>query len=271
MTLSKYKLSKEELINIDQAKAQYSPEIIEIEGVVSPENGFGMPRKDFSVHIFSLTAWKIVSEKKIIKRSLIILRPVDLSEEDLKEIASFSILKLSVYLNSDRTRAILINGKKAMDSRNIKLDKIANELKKHVEINTEIFGKLNYNNATHWYEGNSKWNGERVEVSFSIDENWKIDKGLQVASEIWKEQNIWEKKVKEYAVQKLLKLKNDTWIDEEGKSVNSEEFKKLMRLESVTFESDGSFKFWYNDGDLFWGHSIHVSGKLIKGFTDAGI
>jgi len=271
MKLSKYKLSNDELINIDRAETEYNSDIIEIEGVVSPESGFGFPSKYFSVHIFLLQAWMLTSEKKITKKKLTILRPIDLSEEDLKEISSYSILKMSVYLNSDRTRAILIDGKISIDSTNVKLHKIAHELKGKVNINTELFGELNYDSTVHWYQGISNWKGAKIEVSFSIDGNWKINKGLQVATKIWKEQNIWEEKVKEYAVKKLLKLKNDSWIEEEEERVNSIEFRKLMRLESITFDSDGSFKFWYNDGDLFWGHSIQISGNLIEGLTEAGI
>jgi hypothetical protein len=50
-----------------------------------------------------------------------------------------------------------------------------------------------------------------------------------------------------------------------------EEFKARMALESVTVEADGSFQFWYGDGDLFWGHSIQVSGNLAEGPTDASL
>ena len=41
-----------------------------------------------------------------------------------------------------------------------------------------------------------------------------------------------------------------------------------MTIESVTVYSDGEFEFWHSDGDLFWGHSIQVSGNLSDGLTD---
>jgi hypothetical protein len=44
-----------------------------------------------------------------------------------------------------------------------------------------------------------------------------------------------------------------------------------MRLKSVTVYPDGSFDFWHDDGDLFWGHSIQVSGDLLDGPTHADI
>jgi hypothetical protein len=44
-----------------------------------------------------------------------------------------------------------------------------------------------------------------------------------------------------------------------------------MTLESITVTPDGSFDFWHNDGDLFYGHSIQVSGNLSQGPTHADI
>ena len=38
-----------------------------------------------------------------------------------------------------------------------------------------------------------------------------------------------------------------------------------MELDAVQISADGSFEFWFNDGDLFWGHSIHVTGSLESG------
>ena len=38
-----------------------------------------------------------------------------------------------------------------------------------------------------------------------------------------------------------------------------------MELDAVQISAGGSFEFWFNDGDLFWGHAIHVTGALDKG------
>lgn len=34
---------------------------------------------------------------------------------------------------------------------------------------------------------------------------------------------------------------------------------------------DGQFEFWHNDGDMFYGHSIQISGSLKEGLTDSDI
>ena len=44
-----------------------------------------------------------------------------------------------------------------------------------------------------------------------------------------------------------------------------------MKIESITVHPDGGFEFWHNDGDLFWGHSILISGSLVEGPNSADI
>ena len=44
-----------------------------------------------------------------------------------------------------------------------------------------------------------------------------------------------------------------------------------MELESIEVRADGSFQFWFGDGDLFYGHSIWVSGDLENGPNDAAM
>ena len=38
-----------------------------------------------------------------------------------------------------------------------------------------------------------------------------------------------------------------------------------MTLDAITVYPDGAFDFWHHDGDMFWGHSIQVSGSLSEG------
>ena len=44
-----------------------------------------------------------------------------------------------------------------------------------------------------------------------------------------------------------------------------------MRLTSINTYPEGGFEFWHDDGDLFWGHYIQVSGSLDEGLTSADI
>jgi len=80
-----------------------------------------------------------------------------------------------------------------------------------------------------------------------------------------------ELRVKDSAVQELLPLKNDAWLGDDETEFSPEEFKSKMTLQSISIHPDGDFDFWHDDGDLFWGHSIQVSGSLADGPTAADI
>ena len=85
----------------------------------------------------------------------------------------------------------------------------------------------------------------------------------------------WDRRVREYAADELLELAND-WsqdMDEDGGAVEvtREQFVERMELESIEVRADGSFQFWFGDGDLFYGHSIWVSGDLENGPNDAAM
>ena len=77
------------------------------------------------------------------------------------------------------------------------------------------------------------------------------------------------------AADELLELAND-WsqdMDEDGETptITREQFMERMELESIEIGGDGSFTFWFGDGDLFYGHSIRVSGDLENGPNDAAM
>mgnify|MGYP000913203637 FL=1 len=61
----------------------------------------------------------------------------------------------------------------------------------------------------------------------------------------------------------LLDVKNSSWLEENELDLTENEFRKRLTLESITVMDLGDIEFWFNDGDLFWGHSILVSGNLL--------
>ena len=151
------------------------------------------------------------------------------------------------------------------------------ELKKPVTYSDNIFGTLTFDRQFNWYEGNVIWNGKNVTLDLSVDDPENIKPSLKVAKELWEDQVTWDSRISDYAVNKLLQLKNEEWLgdeddgDEPEVEVTAEQFKARMSLETISVDSDGEFEFWHNDGDLFFGHSILVSGNLTDGPDDAGI
>jgi hypothetical protein len=108
-------------------------------------------------------------------------------------------------------------------------------------------------------------------VTFLADDEGSIDDALMTAESLWTDQGKWKDRIDSYAVQELLSLKNEAWLDDDEPTITAEEFVARMTLSSITVRAGGEFEFWHNDGDLFLGHSIQVCGNLRDGPNDADI
>lgn len=79
-----------------------------------------------------------------------------------------------------------------------------------------------------------------------------------------------DKKYRIFAAKQLTELAND-WLksDEESEldEISQEMFTKRIEMSEMIFNSNGELTLYYNDDDMFWGHSIEididVSGKAI--------
>lgn len=77
--------------------------------------------------------------------------------------------------------------------------------------------------------------------------------------------------IEDNIIAELLELKNSTWLEEGQKPVTRAQFLKAIVLTGITFYSDDSFEMYFADGNLFWGHTILVSGSKDKGIDSVAI
>ena len=75
----------------------------------------------------------------------------------------------------------------------------------------------------------------------------------------------------QYAVDVLLFIKNDGWLDEDESAVSAVEFKARMTLKSISVCGNGDATFRFDGGDLFWGHAILVRINQADRLIDAEI
>ena len=66
-------------------------------------------------------------------------------------------------------------------------------------------------------------------------------------------------------------LEEFDFLEEDEEELDAEKFEARLELESIEVRPDGEFCFWFEDGDLFWGHSITVEGTLEGGPEQADI
>jgi hypothetical protein len=157
------------------------------------------------------------------------------------------------------------------DCEDQELSAFLKEYSKPVQFSDPQFGLFKLNKRVNWFEGQAEWCGVSVSLALKLDHSNNPDPVLQTARELWKAMEAWRQEVNAFAVSQLLDLKNDTWLADGEEEVTAQRFVETMRLEAISVYPDGRFVFWHNDGNLFWGHSIQISGSLSQGLTDADI
>lgn len=252
-----------------------APETI-ITGVVGasgPGGGRIPPDELWHLHL-SLVAWK-ANNGELEKRDLMVSKGV--TEKELAElqerIKSESIIKFKGKLSKEspfgdsRARLIELMG----EPKDKELDDALIAYKQPVVKNHPLFGELLLDKTVDWFEGKANWLGSEIKIYLSLDEDGDSEGSIDTATKVFSECAEWSKKVNKYAVAELLELKNESWLQENQTELSPIEFLKAMSLESITFNPDGNFEFWHNDGGLFWGHSILICGSIEEGLYDADI
>lgn len=144
---------------------------------------------------------------------------------------------------------------------------VLDEVKKEAmpkTVTIKNFGKFTYKEKDKAY----KLVKENIEYYFSAENKEELKKVKDIFSNI--EIIDFIEKAKDYTTKKLLKLKNDLWLEEDEKEVAKKEFKARMKFTSLYVFSE-SANFYFDDGDLFWGHTIEVTVNQNLEFTDANI
>lgn len=153
------------------------------------------------------------------------------------------------------------------------LKAIQDEQKKPVTFWIDGLGTFTLVRSVGWFSCDVEWLGESIQLTMDRDEN-RADAVL-TAQALMAGQEKWDGSIRAFAAEKLVDLANQWAVGSEEETreppeeVTAEQFMERMELESIQVYGNGSFEFWFNDGDMFWGHSIHILGSLEEGPTDA--
>ncbi len=135
--------------------------------------------------------------------------------------------------------------------------------------NDEVFGQLVWNEQVEWWECHCEFSaGLSVPVSVSPDDI-DLETVLRQARQTFRLLQQLEPFPRLEAAKALLELHNEEWSD--GEPINDEAFAGRMTMKELTIDGDGSATLFYDDGDLFWGHSILVEVDNEGAFQDASI
>ena len=176
------------------------------------------------------------------------------------------IIKFKGRVSEDGKRLLLLDLPEPGFDPDLKA--ILEEQKQPVTFWEEGLGTFTLNRQVDWFETELDWLG--TEISLTIDMEEDREEALQNAKTLLASAADWDKRVRAYAADDLLASAND-WTEDGEEPITREQFMERMELESIETGGDGSFTFWFGDGDLFYGHSIRVSGDLEHGPDEASM
>lgn len=154
------------------------------------------------------------------------------------------------------------------------LEEILIEYRKPVVLQDDILGELIYDKQLKSFEGNVAWLRGKIHISLYVDKDNKsgITKAKKLLKTMVLEQGKWDADLRGFAAKELTKLACE-WAEseEEAALITEESFAKRISLSLLWVTSGASFTAYLDDDELFFGHSITVSGSLKKGIISAKI
>ena len=257
-----------------ELSAQFQPEELTVLAVTGA-NGFSGGRagkEKLWRATIGLTAWMEEDSGEIHRgdTGLTALANDKLLDHLRRRARPDNIIKFRARASKDGRRLLLLDLPE--QAFHPELDTILQEQKMPVTFWEDGLGTFTLDRKVDWFETEVDWLGTEISLVFDRDED-RAD-CIRNAKALLAAAAGWDERVRAYAADDLLVSAND-WAeqmeDEEPQEITREQFMERMELESIEIRADGSFEFWFADGDLFYGHSIHVSGDMEHGPDDAGM
>jgi hypothetical protein len=121
-------------------------------------------------------------------------------------------------------------------------------------IKSKVLGVIKYDKELDWWTAKLELM-KGLKITVHINNQMDMGKVVSAVEERLARLRKDEPSLREYAAKKLLKLANE-WS--EGEKVTKDDFVSRMCLEAIEFYNDLSMGLYFDDGDLFWGHTITV-------------
>lgn len=216
--------------------------------------------------VVSLVAYRVRGE--VTRASVRCTSPMSQSDalHWMRRAGPYSMIEATVVGFGERD-AVLIADLTQPTGRDADLDAIAEELRKPVVLRTRLFGDLVLDRSLDWFNGNATWCGRRTRFSIAVSDHDDPNVAVAAAESLFQAQEQWQQQALDAAVDELLAVKNESWLEDGARPLTREEFVSHMAVEGVHVDASGEFTLDYGVGDLFWGHGILVDGSLADGIT----
>lgn len=249
---------------------------VEIVGLLHPSGiGGGWTRGDnrwtLNIH---LIAWRVRGEP-LRNTPLNILKRVDQRaiRPLMDRFGEYEILRVRARLAESNIlgspRALLLSP--ISRDTDPDLAAIARELRKPVRVEDPKLGSFTLDRRIDIFSAQTKWGRMPVHLHLDAATPRAAASTLPHARALFRSHASWDRRARARAVADLLKLKNEGWLNEGDPPVTARQFASLMKIDSISIHPSGRVELWYDDGDLFFGHSIVVRGTIRRGPTTADI
>ena len=120
-----------------------------------------------------------------------------------------------------------------------------------------FFGHFTFDERVSWFETKCDWLGRRVSLSLGVGDDSRPDTGP--ARRLFEQAADWDARARDIAADELLSIKNENWLGDDERPLTRDDFKARMTLESIGLNPGPYIQFFFEDGDLFAGHTIIVT------------
>lgn len=115
------------------------------------------------------------------------------------------------------------------------------------------------------YERPIDWCGAQVQLSLTVDSAQSVDAVVVVAASLTATSSRVNAEVTQFVTTELLPRINEERLAAGSVALAPEEFLGVITLQMITVNSDETYEFLYDDGDLLGGHWIEIHGSLTQG------
>ena len=148
---------------------------------------------------------------------------------------------------------------------------LAKTLAEPKPIEDEQLGSLALDRRVGWFKGRLHVNGTTVVLNIAPDRLDAPAEAVDTARSVQQALQALCKNASHFAAQRLLAVKNESWLREAEKPMSADDFCKRISLSEVTVFGTGEIDLWFDDDDIFGGHTILVRATVDVGAFDASI
>jgi hypothetical protein len=155
---------------------------------------------------------------------------------------------------------------------NAELESVLTEYLTPVTIEDEVMGEFVLDKYFKEFRRKLNWLGKIIGASFEVDiddkESWHDS--MSILRMFYDMQDVYDAKFRAYAAKELTELANDWRDDDEAPDeITEKDFAKRIILTNFCVGSEGNYSVWYEDGDMFYGHTVAVYGNIKTGIECA--